>query len=154
MGNPAAAFAETYRVLKPGGRLCLSVFTTPDKNPWAAMPAKGMIDAGLMDPPQPDAPGIFGLSDRERLLNLLDESGFANPVVEEVPLTWRHENFEDYWRFLNELAGAIATIIASLPSERQAIAREAIAAAIEPYRNGAGFALPGVTLNVSTESRG
>jgi hypothetical protein len=74
--------------------------------------------------------------------------------VEEVPLTWRHENFEDYWRFLNELAGAIATIIASLPSERQAIAREAIAAAIEPYRNGAGFALPGVTLNVATESRG
>ena len=58
MEDPAAAFRETRRVLKRGGRLCFSVFSTPDTNPWAALPARAMVEAGLMDAPSPGQPGI------------------------------------------------------------------------------------------------
>jgi ubiquinone/menaquinone biosynthesis C-methylase UbiE len=148
MGDPGTAFAEACRVLKPGGRLCLSVFAAAEKNPWAALPAKAMIHAGLMEPPAPGTPGILALADQERLSGLLNEAGFTDLVLEEVPLTWRHDDFDSYWQFLTEVAGAIATIIESLPADRQAVARDAIAAAIEPFHGDAGVALPGVTLNV------
>jgi SAM-dependent methyltransferase len=34
MVDPAAAFAETRRVLRPGGRLAFSVWAGPERNPW------------------------------------------------------------------------------------------------------------------------
>ena len=153
MGDPAAAFAETRRVLKPDGRLCFSVFSTPDKNPWAAVPAKAMIDAGFMEPPPPNSPGIFGLADREVLGGLLKQAGFDETEIEEVPLTWRHATFDDYWAFLTGVAGAIATLIESLPVDRQNLARQAIEQAIAPFKNdGDGIALPGVALNVAART--
>lgn len=152
MGDPAAAFRETRRVLRPGGRLCLSVFSAPEKNPWAALPAKAMVEEGLMEPPRPGAPGIFGLSDEARLLRLLHDAGFTDPIVEEVPLSWRHDDFEGYWGFLTEVAGAIATVIGALPAEDRARARRAIEARIAPFRGEHGIELPGVTLNVAAVS--
>lgn len=149
MGDPAEALRETCRVLRPGGRLCMSVFAAPEKNPWAALPAKVMVEAGLMQPPAPGAPGIFGLCDEARLLGLLEDVGFTDLVVEEVPLRWRHEDFEEYWGFLTEVAGAIATVIAALPPDGQARTREAVRGAIAPFRGERGIELPGVTLNVA-----
>ena len=40
MADPAAAFAETRRVLRSGGHLSCSVFAKPEQNQWAALPAR------------------------------------------------------------------------------------------------------------------
>ena len=37
MADPAAALRETRRVLRDGGRLSFAVWSTPDRNPWAAI---------------------------------------------------------------------------------------------------------------------
>ena len=39
MADPAAALLETRRVLRPGGRLALSVWGEPERNPWGAIAA-------------------------------------------------------------------------------------------------------------------
>lgn len=151
MSDPAAAFKETRRVLKPGGRLCFSVFASPEQNPWAALPAKTLIEGGFMKAPAPGSPGILALGDKERLQRLLTDAGFSGHTIEDAPIIWRHRNFDRYWKFLTEVAGAIATLIEALTPSEQATARDAMQAAVSEYQTGSEIALPGVTINVVTQ---
>ena len=66
MADPAAALAETRRVLRAGGRLVFSVWGAPDRNPWVSQLGRLAVDRGLMSPPRPGMPGIFGLADPDR----------------------------------------------------------------------------------------
>ena len=148
MGDPSEAFKETRRVLKSGGRLSFSVFAGPEQNPWAALPARTLIEEGFMEAPAPGTPGILALGNKEHLLSLLVGAEFNEYIIEEVPIIWRYKDFDGYWRFLTEVAGAIATLIESLPQTDQAAVREAIQIAVADFQTESEISLPGVTLNV------
>ena len=88
MGDPAAALAETRRVLKPGGRLSFAVVGAPDRNPWAAVPGRVLVELGHAPPPEPGAPGIFAMADEARIRELVAGAGFDPLRVEEVEVVW------------------------------------------------------------------
>jgi ubiquinone/menaquinone biosynthesis C-methylase UbiE len=150
MINPAAAFAETRRVLRPGGRLAFSVFAVPERNPWASLVGRVLVTQGHIPPPDPEAPSIFAMADPGRIRGLVVGAGFAEPEIEEFSFSWTFADYDDYWRFLTEVAGAIASVLQSLPPEVQAQAREQVHEAAEPFRSGEGYDLPAVCLNVVT----
>jgi SAM-dependent methyltransferase len=150
MIDPAAAFAETRRVLRPGGRLAFSVFAAPERNPWASLVGRVLVTQGHIPPPDPEAPGIFAMADPGRIRELVMGAGFAEPEIEEIPLRWTFTDQDDYWRFITELAGAIASVLRTLPPEVQAQVREQVHEAAEPFRSGEGYDLPAVSLNVLT----
>ena len=81
MGNQPAAFAETRRVLRPGGRLSCAVFGTPQQNPWAAIPARILQEGGHMQAPEAGAPGILALANPDRVRKLFAGAGFRVTVV-------------------------------------------------------------------------
>lgn len=89
VADPARAFAETRRVLRPGGRLALAVWSSAEENPWASIAGRLLVERGQLPPPEPGAPGIFALADEDRLRTLLGEAGFTSVRVEEVPITFR-----------------------------------------------------------------
>ena len=148
MPDPATAFRETRRVLRPGGRVCFSVFGSAERNPWAAMPARVLIEGGHMPRPAPGAPGILALSDPDRIRRLLSDAGFHAPRIEEVPIVFPFESTDEYWFFLREIAGALALVITALPQERQRAVRAAIDDRLAAFRSDGGYALPGLCLNV------
>jgi ubiquinone/menaquinone biosynthesis C-methylase UbiE len=150
MADPAAAFKETRRILRRGGRLCFSVFGSAERNPWAAMPARVLIEGGHMAPPAPEAPGILALANPDRITRLLADAGFGHPRIEEVPLIFDFESANEYWSFLKEIAGALALVITSLPEERQRAVRRTLEDCLGPFRRDGGYALSGVCLNVVT----
>ena len=103
-----------------------------------------------MDPPEPGAPGIFALADPDRIRELVTGAGFAEPRIEEVEVEWRFDDFEDYWRFLNELAGACALVVEKLDEDEQQSVREAMRKATAPFERDGELVMPGVALNALT----
>jgi ubiquinone/menaquinone biosynthesis C-methylase UbiE len=150
MADPAAALAETRRVLRPGGRLAFSVWGERERNPWALLANGVLVARRLLAAPDPAAPGIFALADQDRLRELVVGAGFAEPLIEEVPTHRRYADFDDYWRYLNEMAGAIAPILRGLSPAEQGEVKAELRAALAPFADGRGYDTPGLCFNVVT----
>ena len=149
MPNPAAAFAETRRVLRDGGRLTCAVFAGPAENPWAGMPMQVLVQQGLVPAPAPGTPGILALADRDRVRGLFTDAGFDDPHIEDVPFSWPFRDGDDYWHFLTDAAGAIAALIAQLDEDQRAQVREDVLTRLAPFATGSGFEVPAVSVVAS-----
>ena len=148
MPDPAAALAESRRVLRPGGRLALAVMGGPARNPWAASVAMAIVGLGLIPPIDPKASGgVFSLADPDHLRELLVGAGFDDVRIEEMEFHLRFSDFEDYWNFVREFAGAVAILLRSFSDEERAAVREATERATKGFRTGQGYDLPGLSVN-------
>lgn len=142
MPDPAAALRECKRVLVPGGRLVFAVFTGPEDNPFASLPARTLIEQGLL--PRPAGgwqPGILALGDRAKLQTLLDGVGFSSTRIEPVEMAWHFAGANAYWDFLIELT-ALGPLIRSLPDEARETFRATINERLSAYTRPDGITLP------------
>src|SRR4051812_45012191 len=146
-GDPAQALAEVRRVLRPGGRLACAVWASAQDNPWASVVGRVLVTRGLMEPPAPGGPGMFSLADADRLESLLREAGFESVTVEDVPVRFRYESFDEYWEITRELGGGIADALAPLSEEERAAIRAEIEQGTEAFRTAGGYELPGLCHN-------
>jgi ubiquinone/menaquinone biosynthesis C-methylase UbiE len=144
------AFAETRRVLRDGGRLAIATWGPPDRNMWAAVPGMTLVARGHMPPPEPGAPGIFALADRDLLRELVTGAGFGEPQIGEVEFAYRFKDADDFWAFIIELAGPLARVIESLDDDERAATRAAVEEGIEQFRaDDGGYDISAVCLVTS-----
>jgi SAM-dependent methyltransferase len=149
MPDPAQALRETWRVLRPGGRVAFSVWADARDNPWASAAGKVAIDLGWATPPEPDAPGPFRLGDAERVRGLVEAAGFAWYEIEDVVVTWRYESFDQYWDTSRDLSFSLATTLLTLDQDDAGRLRELTERALAPFTGADGtLTIPGLTRNV------
>ena len=148
--DPAAAFAETRRVLRPGGRLAFSVWANRERNPALSLVGRVLESRGHIAPPEPEAPGAFAMADPGRIRELVVGAGFAEPEIEEVSFRWTFADQEAYWRYLTETSASAAPVLRSLPTTAQEAVREQVHEAARPFHSGEGYDFPAVCLNVVT----
>ena len=146
MVDPAAALAETRRVLRSGGKPAFSVFAAPERNPASWLVVEVLVRAGHIPPLDPEEP----MADPGSIRELVVGAGFAEPEIEEISFRWVFADRDDYWRFLTEVAGPISSILRLLSPEVQAQVREQVHEAAEPFRSGEGYDFPTVCLNALT----
>jgi ubiquinone/menaquinone biosynthesis C-methylase UbiE len=149
MADAATALRETRRVLRPGGRLAFAVWMTPDRNPWAALPAMTLVQRGHMPPPEPGAPGIFAMGDPERIRGLVTGAGFGEPELEEVTFEFRYADFDALWEAIVRIAGPLARAINALPDDEREATREAIRQSVAAFQTEDGsYRAPAATWGV------
>jgi SAM-dependent methyltransferase len=146
MADPAAALSETRRVLRPGGRLALSVWGAPERNPWASIGGRILVERGHVPPPEPGSPGIFSMASEERTRALLEKAGFTAVRTEEVPVRWTFRDLDEYERWITEVAGAFAMVVRGLPGGEREALRSQLTEAFAPFVADGGYEFPGVAL--------
>src|SRR5947207_232175 len=148
MPDPAAALAETRRVLRSGGRLALSVWSSGARNPWISVAGRILVAHGHMPPPEPNEPGMFVLGDEELLRRLVENAGFANLRLEDVPVHNDYSSVDEYVRRSSEMGGMFSRAWAEAPEEEQERMKEEFREAFAPFAVDGGYELPGVSLCV------
>jgi ubiquinone/menaquinone biosynthesis C-methylase UbiE len=139
-----AAFAETRRVLRPGGRLALAVWREPQRNPWVAIAGRLLTELRLAPSPDPQAPTMFGMASDERMRELLEGAGFEIERLEDVPVTFRYDTVDDYVASARDTGGMFARAWAGASDDERRELTAALTQAFAPFALDGGYALPGV----------
>jgi ubiquinone/menaquinone biosynthesis C-methylase UbiE len=88
--DPTATFANLRQALRPGGRLALAAFRSPQENVWATAPLAAIRHlVPPAAPTGPEEPGQFSWADAARVHRILEGAGFR-----EVDMTPHDPLFE------------------------------------------------------------
>ncbi|MEZ4868577.1 MAG: class I SAM-dependent methyltransferase [Caldilineaceae bacterium] len=141
MPNAGQALAEWWRVLKPGGRLAVAVFTTPDKNQWGSIPAGIILQHAQLPPPQPGRPGPFSLGGEGVLAAALANAGFEQVSTTAFSMPLRMTSAKECVTFERESFGAFNQMMFHLSPKERAAAWDAVEVAMRQFEGPDGFAV-------------
>jgi SAM-dependent methyltransferase len=151
--DPGASLQEMRRVLRPGGRVALAVWAEPERNPWATIPTRALVELGHAEPPDPNAPGMFVLADAERLRGLLEDAGFVDPAVEPIALTRTDDGIAHFIQETLDLSIPVAEVRDRLSEEQWSAVEARIAELAGPFlTDGEGLTFPALSLGATASS--
>ncbi len=124
----ARATAEFVRVLKPGGRLCSSVWVEPEANPWTAIAMRAITTEAVVTRPDPDRPNMFRCAAPGYVSALYRAAGLRDVAEWDVDVELVTGSPAQYWEMISEhVSLAVAALQQVDEPARQRIRAHAIA---------------------------
>lgn len=136
--DPAAALTEARRALRPLGRIALAMWDEPERNPWATIPTRALVELGHVVPPDPDQPGMFALADPNRVRRLLEGAGFVDVVVHSIELSRSDGSVDLYVEETLDLSSRFAEVWDRLSERHRDELRERITDLAAPFTSADG----------------
>src|SRR5882762_2342717 len=139
--RPGQAIAESFRVLRPSGRVAFTTWAAPAENiAWRllfdAIREHGDLDAAKTPP----SGGNLGTA--EAVLRLLRDAGFTNVRAEPSRREWHVADPRDLLAAFAHGTVRTAALIAAQPAAARSAIEAAVASAAMPYRRSDAFAVP------------
>ncbi len=154
--DPAAAFANLWRLARPGARLCFACWQAPFENLWAMLPTQLLADVLPPDPRyDPHAPGPFAFADPERVAGILADAGWQNPVFHALPFAMVMGEGADPVAAAVNFAlriGPAARAVRDAGPDVEAIARTRLAAAFAAHLADGQVGLPATVWLITAEA--
>jgi ubiquinone/menaquinone biosynthesis C-methylase UbiE len=133
-----AVAAKVRRFLKPGGRMAISSWGTPDEVPMLSIPMRTVMERLDVPPPPPGTPGPLSRPTPDAIGGLLTDGGFSDVEVDQADVILEWESPEQFTTFVREIAPPISALMASHPADVQADTWAAITAAVREASGGDG----------------
>jgi ubiquinone/menaquinone biosynthesis C-methylase UbiE len=121
-----AGFRELYRVIKPGGRAVVGVWSTPEKLEFFSTLMSALTEA-VPDFPKPEKPPSWlALTNPEILSGEMAIVGFDEVKVHTIQHRWTFESPEWFWERLETMAPGFNFIFKKLDDKKKASFGEAL----------------------------
>ncbi len=146
MENPNEALMETRRVLRKGRCLTLAVWGAPEKNPWATILGKLLVEGGHVPAPRPGDPDPFSMASVEHTMALLECAGFANIRTEQVAVRFDYRDIEDFLSVASDTSPA-GIVLQRLSEGELTTIRRQLGEAFAGFAADGGYRLPGLALS-------
>jgi SAM-dependent methyltransferase len=143
LGRPERAAAEFARVLRPDGRLALTVWDLPERARFIGVFLEAVAEAGANPPHDlPVGPPFFRFSDDDELAGLLRDQRLEDVQVRTIAFSLAESSPDAFWSGF--LGGTVRTsaLILGQSGETQRRIRAAFDRIVQQYRGGSGLELP------------
>jgi ubiquinone/menaquinone biosynthesis C-methylase UbiE len=143
LGRPEQAAAEFARVLAPGGRVALTVWSAPEQARFLGVFLDAVAAAGAEPPPDlPPGPPFFRFSDEAEFIRLLADQQLEDAQVTTISFMHTVDSPAELWRGL--LGGAVRTpaLIFGQTDEMQGRIRAAFDRIVQEFEVDARLQLP------------
>jgi SAM-dependent methyltransferase len=141
--DPSTGLTRMFHALKPGGRACTMVFSTPDSNPCVAMLVATACKHAGLPPPDPYRPGgLLSLGKPGLMDELFTRAGFSQVATTKIAAPFRLPSLQDYLDFVRMSASPILQILAPLDEVRREAAWTEIADKLSAFDTSDGWEGP------------
>ncbi|HMK05563.1 MAG TPA: hypothetical protein VK489_15285, partial [Ferruginibacter sp.] len=128
---------EITRVLKPGGRMAVSVWNVPEKNFWLTAILAAINKNMGLPVPVAGSPGMFSCAVEDFIIGLFRQAGLKNISVTEVKGKLPCRTINIYWNIMTEITTPVVALLSQAgDSMRKNIRRDVYQAMNERYTNG------------------
>ena len=140
----AKATAEFARVLKPGGRLCSSVWVKPEENPWTSIAMQAIATESVVAPPDPDEPFMFRCAAPGYVSALYEGAGLRDVAEWDVDVELVTRSPEEYWAMISEHVSLAVAALQQVDEPARARIRAAAVANVSAFERDGEVRVPGM----------
>jgi SAM-dependent methyltransferase len=140
----ADATSELARVLKPGGRLCSSVWIDPDGNPWTSIAMQAIATEVELPKPDPDRPNMYRCATPGYVSAQYEAAGLRDVAEWDVEVELVTESPAQYWDVMSEHVSLAVAALQQVDESARARIRATAMAGVGAFEHDGRVRVPGV----------
>jgi len=142
--DAAKATAEFARVLKPGGRICSSVWVKPEENPWTTILMQAIATAVALAPPDPEGPNMFRCAASGYVSAVYEAAGLFDVAEWDVDVELVTSSPAEYWEMMSEHVSLAVAALQQIDERSREKIRATVIANVSAYQKDGKVRVPGV----------